>query len=111
MLGTNWYECKVEGEKIGENGPQKSKPESYLVDAMTFTDAEARIKIQLFFVTLDEKNQQEKRTANYMLVQAENFRGALDRFVEGMKGTMADYEIAAIQETNLLDVFPFAVEE
>ena len=46
-----------------------------------------------------------------MLVQAENFRGALDRFVEGMKGTMADYEIAAIQETNLLDVFPFAVEE
>ena len=48
MLGTNWYECKVEGEKIGENGPQKSKPESYLVDAMTFTDAEARIKIQLF---------------------------------------------------------------
>ncbi len=148
MLGTNWYECKVEGEKIGENGPQKSKPESYLVDAMTFTDAEARIikevspffngmvtvknitpskinelftneddsadkwyKVKCNFVTLDEKNQQEKRTANYMLVQAANFRGALDRFVEGMKGTMADYEIAAIQETNLLDVFPFAVEE
>ena len=148
MLGTNWYECKVVGEKIGENGPRKSKPESYLVDAMTFTDAEARIikevspfyngmlevknitpakitelfvneddnadkwyKVKCNFVTFDEKSQTEKRTASYMLVQAANFRGALERFEEGMKGTLADYEIAAIQETNLLDVFPFAAKE
>ena len=63
------------------------------------------------FITLDEKTQTEKRTSNIMLVQAANFRGALDRFEEGMKGTMADYEVAAIQETSLLDVFPFAVDD
>lgn len=147
MLG-NWFECKVTGEKVTENDMTKSKPESYLVDAMSFTDAEARItkevspffngmieiknitpakiselfineaddadkwyKVKCNFITLDEKTQTEKRTANYMLVQAANFRGALDRFVEGMKGTMADYEIASIQETPLLDVFPFEVKE
>ena len=147
MLG-NWFECKVTGEKVTENGMTKSKPESYLVDAMSFTDAEARItkevspffngmieiknitpakiselfineaddadkwyKVKCNFITLDEKTQTEKRTANYMLVQAANFRGALDRFVEGMKGTMADYEIASIQETPLLDVFPFEGKE
>ena len=122
--------------------------EPYLVDALNFTEAEARIikeitpycngklevkdirrvrysemfpsdaesadkwyKVKCNFVTFDEKSQTEKRTASYMLVQAANFRGALKRFEEGMKGTLADYEIAAIQETNLLDVFPFAAKE
>ena len=47
----------------------------------------------------------------YQQVQAANFRGALERFEEGMKGTLADYEIAAIQETNLMDVFPFEVKD
>lgn len=74
-------------------------------------NADKWYKVKCNFVTFDEKSQTEKRTASYMLVQAANFRGALERFEEGMKGTLADYEIAAIQETNLLDVFPFAAKE
>ena len=31
--------------------------------------------------------------------------GALDRFNEGMKGTMADYQIVSIAETPLMDVY------
>ena len=46
-----------------------------------------------------------------MLVQASTLEGALSRFKEGMKGTMVDYDVAMIQETNLLDVFPFKVGE
>ena len=138
----------MESEKAVEGGMNKKFKESYLVDALNFTDAEARItrevspfcngqleiknitpakidelfindadnadkwyKVKCNFITLDEKTQTEKRSSHYMLVQAANFRGALDRFEEGMKGTMADFEIAAIQETNLLDVFPFEVVE
>ncbi len=148
MIGNNWFECKVSAEKAVEGGMSKKFNESYLVDALNFTDAEARItkevapfcngaleiknitpakiselfineaddadkwyKVKCNFITLDEKTQTEKRTSNIMLVQAANFRGALDRFEEGMKGTMADYEVAAIQETSLLDVFPFAVDD
>ena len=39
----NWYECKVKYEKTLETGTQKKVAESYLVDAMSFTEAESRI--------------------------------------------------------------------
>lgn len=43
MAMTNWFECRVKYDKTLENGTQKKVTEAYLVDAMTFTDAEARI--------------------------------------------------------------------
>ena len=39
----NWYECRVKFEKVLENGVQKKVTEVYLVDAMSFTEAENRI--------------------------------------------------------------------
>lgn len=39
----NWFECKVRFDKTMENGTQKKVTEPYLVDAFTFTEAEARI--------------------------------------------------------------------
>lgn len=129
-------------DKTQENGSVKKVNEPYLVDALTFTEAEARIiekitpyisgefsisavkktkiseiffsdngdryyMVKVNFITLDEKSGVEKRSASFILVQAFDFTGALDRFQEGMKGTMADYEIASITETPLMDVFPF----
>jgi hypothetical protein len=39
----NWFECKISYEKIAEDGIQKKVTEPYLVDALSFTEAEARI--------------------------------------------------------------------
>lgn len=39
----NWFECKVRYEKTLEDGKQKKVNEAYMVDAMSFTEAEARI--------------------------------------------------------------------
>jgi len=39
----NWFECKVSFDKTMDNGMIKSVKESYLVDAFSFTDAEALI--------------------------------------------------------------------
>ena len=39
----NWFECKISYEKTAENGTQKKVTEAYLVDALSFTEAEARI--------------------------------------------------------------------
>ncbi len=131
-----------------EGGATKKVTEPYLVDALNFTEAEARIieeispfcngqlevvdikrarycemftselesadkwyKVKCLFVTLDEKTQVEKRTAQLMLVQASDLRDAVKRFDEGMKGSMIDYEIALVQETPLLDVFPYEKRE
>ena len=137
-----WFECKVRYERMAENGTVKKVNEPYLVDALSFTEAETRIiekitpyisgdfsisavkktkvseiffddsgdrfyMVKVNFITLDEKSGVEKKTSNFMLVQASDFADALKKFEEGMKGTLADYEIASITETPLMDVFPF----
>lgn len=136
----NWFECKVRYDKLQENGAVKKVTEPYLVDALSFTEAEARIieeqtpfisgdfsvsavkrtkiseifwnvggdrwyLVKVAFITIDERSGAEKRTATLILVQASDFKGALENFIEGMKGTMADYEIVSITETPLMDVY------
>lgn len=135
-----WFECKVRYDKMLETGIQKTVNEPYLVDALSFTEAEARIieeitpyisgefsvsavkrtniseifwdetgdkwyKVKTNFITIDEKTAVEKKTSKYILVQASEFKVALDTFMEGMKGTLADFEIASIVETPIMDVF------
>lgn len=38
-----WFECKVKYVKIDEDGRERKVSENYLVDAVSFTDAETRI--------------------------------------------------------------------
>lgn len=40
---TIWFECKVRYDKMQENGAVKKVNEPYLVDALSFTEAESRI--------------------------------------------------------------------
>ena len=42
-----WYECKVRYRKIDENGIQKVTTEPYLVDALSYTEAERRINEEM----------------------------------------------------------------
>lgn len=39
----NWFLCKIRYEKVMEDGLQKRVTEQYVVDALSFTEAEARI--------------------------------------------------------------------
>lgn len=68
-------------------------------------------KSKVYFISLDEEKGVEKRTACNMMVQANNVKEAWDGLQEGMKGTMADYEVASIVETAILDVYPFVKKE
>ena len=140
-----WFECKIRYEKVMENGMNKKVTEPYLVDALSFTEAEARIieeispfisgeftvadikranyselfndetgdrwfRCKLQFVTLDEKSGAEKKTSTNVLVQAGDLREAVKNLDEGMKGTMADYVIASVAETAIMDVYPYSSE-
>ena len=136
----NWFECKVRYDKMMENGVVKKVNEPYLVDALSFTEAESRIieeqtpfisgdfsvsavkrtkiseifwddsadkwyLVKVAFITIDEKTGAEKKASSLILTQAAGFKDALDHFLEGMKGTMADFEIQSITETPLMDVY------
>ena len=143
-----WFECKIRYERVMENGMNKKVTEPYLVDALSFTEAEARIieemtpfisgeftisdikranyselfpsdeesadrwfKCKLIFITLDDKSGAEKKTSTQVLVQAADLRDAVKKLDEGMKGTMADYQIASVAETAIIDVYPYSAEE
>lgn len=73
--------------------------------------ADRYYKVKVSFITLDEKSGAEKKTNSFILVQASNFKNAYDRFIEGMRGTMADYEIVSIVETQILDYYPAKYDE
>jgi hypothetical protein len=78
----------------------------------TSDDAADRwFKAKLSFITLDEKSGKEKKTSHNMLVQAADLRDAVKRLDEGMKGSMMDYEIAAMAETPIMDVFHYKADD
>lgn len=68
-------------------------------------------KAKVMFITLDERSGSEKRTAVQMLAQASGLKEALSVIEEGMKGTMADYDIVSLTEIPVMDVFIYKAEE
>ena len=136
-----WIEVKVRYDKMTDSGKTVKVTDPYLVDAVSCTEAEARVveemtsfvndfnvlnvgktkiseifwdetgdrfyKVKVNFITIDEKSGVEKRKASFILVQASTFADALANFNNGMKGTMADYEIEAIAETKIVEVYKY----
>lgn len=141
----NWFNVSIKYDRTGEEGKIERVTENYLVDALSFTEAEQRIteekkplingefavdkvtrarinelfenesgdkwyRCKVNFVTKDEDKGFEKRTAVTMLAQACTLKEAVLVLEKGMKGTMADYEIAAVTETNIMDIFKYKTE-
>lgn len=67
-------------------------------------------KVKLAFITLDENIGSEKKTFTNVLVQATDLRDAVKRLDDGMKGTMADWQIVSVAETALMDVYSYEAE-
>ena len=124
----------------------KKVSEQYVVDALSFTEAEKRVteemssyisgeyevanikkaaygeiffsdvdtddkwyRAKLQFITLDEKTAKEKRQNVNYLVQAKSLMDAVKSIDEVMGGTMIDYQIAAVAETMIMDVYEYNV--
>lgn len=61
----NWFECKIRYEKTMENGMNKKVTEPYLVDALSFTEAEARIIEEITPFISGEFTVSDIKRANY----------------------------------------------
>ncbi len=64
-MNSNWFECKVRYEKVMENGMNKKVTEPYLVDALSFTEAEARIIEEITPFISGEFTVSDIKRANY----------------------------------------------
>jgi len=65
-----WYECNVKFRKTTENGSQKVVTESYLVDALSYTEAESRINEEMAKYISEEFKVTNIRVTNYSEIHA-----------------------------------------
>lgn len=137
---TQWIETKLRYSKVVENGAVNKVTEAYLVDALSFTEAEARIieemkprisgdfevkavkkakiaevfssesggywyKVRAMFISLDEHSGADKLTPHDFMIEANDIEEAISGFKSEIN-LMADYKIAGVTETAIMDVFP-----
>ena len=121
---------KIRVNRVLEEGLVKTVTEQYLVGAVSFTDVECTIFSEIGedlevksivpqniseIIKNDECEIWFKAKVNFvadgckkvpvnMLVQADDIQGAREGLTKGMTGSMADYEIASISETKIIDV-------
>jgi len=144
-----WFECKVSYERQADSMGMKKVSESYLVDALSFTEAEERItkeirpfvsvgelevvnirrariaelflndeaeddryfRAKVNFITVDEKSGSEKKTSATMIVKSDSLPNAVTELKAQLDSQMASYEIAAVTDTQILDVFQYEAPE
>jgi len=64
-MSATWYECKVKYRKTDENGVGKVTTEPYLVDALSYTEAETRINEEMSAYISEEFKITNIKVANY----------------------------------------------
>ncbi|KAF2332003.1 DUF4494 domain-containing protein [Flavobacterium daemonense] len=64
-MSATWYECKVKYRKTDETGGQKVLTEPYLVDALSYTEAEKRMTEEMATLTSEEFKITAIKVANY----------------------------------------------
>ena len=144
-----WFTVRVVFDKVNEKGITIKAKELYLIDAMSFTEAEARAigemtpytegelrvtamkiediaeifnqeenekadrwyRVKMVFVSVDQKTLKEKKVHKSVLVKGVSTEDATKVFHEGMKGTMAVYEIHTVSETQYMDVFFYSLDK
>ena len=108
---STWFETKVKYQKTMEDGSEKVVSEAYVVDALSFTEAESAIIDEMSVYVSGELKVSGIGKAGYgesnvtYLVQAKSLARALRYIDEVMGKTMIDYDVVGLNETKLMDVF------
>ena len=141
-----WFSVRVCYDSQNEKGMMVKTKEVYLVDALSFTEAEARIigevtpyaesglmvtamkiediaeivnddiqdgkwnRVKVMFKTIDEKSGKDKKESHSYMVIGHSTEDASTRLHTRMKGTMVDYEIHTVSETQYMDVFFYSLD-
>ena len=64
-MSVTWYECKVKYKKTHETGEQKATTDTYLLDAVSYTEAEARITEEMKTYTNEDFRIMNIKVANF----------------------------------------------
>ena len=104
---------EAESRAFDELRPYSEEIDSVAIKRCTYcemflspkAEADKWYKCKVNFISLDENSGIEKKTAQYMIVRATDIDDAKATLNDGMKGTMTDYQVEAITETKIMDVY------
>jgi hypothetical protein len=140
------FNAKVVYEKIADEGKIVKVAENYIIEALTFSEAEARIieemeqfisgefkvskltrstfaeiktddtadrfyKVTADFISYNEETSKEVHNKHKYLVAACDILGAHTATVELLRGTLADYTILSIVDTDIVEVYRYIAPE
>lgn len=77
-----------------------------IAEVMGDKEADKFYLAKVAFITIDEKTAKEKHTVSQILVGAPDFTNAVEGFNEGMKGTMADFELVSLAKSPIVEFYP-----
>jgi len=98
-MSATWYECKVKYRKINDSGVQKVTTEPYLVDAVSYTEAETRINEEMAAYVSEEFKITNIKVANFAEIHP--FENS-DRWFKSKVSLIAyDEESGKERKTNL----------
>jgi len=98
-MSTTWYECKVKYRRTDETGGQKITTEPYLVDALSYTEAEKRINEEMAAYISEEFKITNIKVGNYAEIHP--FENA-DRWFKSKVSLLAfDEESGKERKTNM----------
>ena len=67
--------------------------------------AERYYLAKVAFITIDEKKNKEQQSISQILVGASSFQEACTLLEKNLRGTISDYEVKSVTETQLIDVY------
>jgi len=126
-----WFESKVKYNKVSETGNDQIVTENFLLDAVSYTDAETRTirkmqemvrggEFQIVDIkksriaevfTVDEDAGKEKKLRTYYLIMADDIKEALQRLDESLEFLVIPYVVSALAVSPIVDVFPYEASE
>jgi len=140
-----WFNCKVKYLRVDEQGKEKPVTEPYMIDAVSFSEAETRIykilepyikgdleikalskaniadvfdfdddgvwyKSKITYLDVDPDTEKKKKMTQYVLVRASDVKQAYERTEDNLS-LLVPYDIPSVQETSIIDVFPYESNE
>ena len=144
-----WFSVRVMYDRQHANGEWTKAKEVYLIDALSFTEAESRAigevspfvgkggslkvtamkmediaeifnrddeavdkwyRVKMIYETITDSGK-VKKTPRIVLVKGCGTEDATKRLHDGMKGTLQDYKIHTVSETQYMDVFFYALDK
>ena len=96
-----WFECKIRYEKVMEDGLQKKVTETYVVDALSFSEAEERIIEEMSSYISGEFNVTDIKKANYKEIFFANQDAADKWYKAKLQFVTIDEKTAKESRTNI----------